>query len=108
MNYQGVVWQEIFLERHPHRAEALAAESAEATVARTEELHPRQRTRGFCSLTAPCTPTEESAIAYLEAAAGCGFGAPKDANPPKKTKAEREAIKAGIPSLFRSRIPRTS
>jgi hypothetical protein len=29
------------------------------------------------------------------------FGAPKDADPPKKTEAEREAIKAGIPLLFR-------
>jgi DNA/RNA endonuclease G (NUC1) len=50
-----------------------------------------------CVVTAPCAPTKESAIADLKAATGYGFGALKDADPPKKTEAEREAIKAGIP-----------
>jgi endonuclease G len=56
-------------------------------------------THGFkaCAVTTPCTPTKESAD--LEAAIGYGFGALKDADPPKKTEAEREAIKAGIPVI---------
>jgi hypothetical protein len=71
-------------------------------VAGTEELHPQQRARTDSKPAPsppPCTPTKESAIADLEAATGCGFVTLKDADPLKKTEAEREAIKAGIPVI---------
>ena len=43
--------------------------------------------------------TFQIAVADLETATSVGFGALKDADPLKKTKAEREAIDAGIPVI---------
>lgn len=69
-------------------------------MAGTEELHPQQRANArIQSLRRRRSvyTDEGGAIAELEAA--IGFGALKDADPPKKTKAEREAIDAGIPVI---------
>jgi ABC-type sugar transport system substrate-binding protein len=104
MNYQGVVWQEIFLERHYTNAaprHSLLNQGKQLWQGLRNYILNSARTHGFkaCAVTAPCTPTKESAIAYLQAATGYEFGALKDADPPKKTEAEREAIDAGIPVI---------
>jgi hypothetical protein len=84
MNYQGVMSQEIFLGRHyTNRAAALAAESGDATVAGLENYI-------LNSARARIQNLRRHRSVYIDE------GALKDADPPKKTEAEREAIKAGI------------
>ena len=97
MNYQGVAWQEIFLERHYTNAapqHSLLNQGKQLWQGLKNYILNSARTHGFkaCVVTAPCTPTEKSAIAYLEAATGFGLGALKDADPLKKAKAEHAKL----------------